>query len=156
MSLFFLLIRRPPRSTRTDTLFPYTTLFRSLPVDRCGRTALCQARPIGDTAGASRSRARAGGGAQDGGHGGLTGTVTGRTGLMTFSRKSIDIGANESKAIGALSEKGVAAAFSDAVRVETSDCAFPYSSGATPIRSDERRVGKERVRTGRTRWSPCH
>src|SRR3546814_1637089 len=27
---FFLCIRRPPRSTRTDTLFPYTTLFRSL------------------------------------------------------------------------------------------------------------------------------
>src|SRR3546814_6764710 len=27
--VFFLMIRRPPRSTRTDTLFPYTTLFRS-------------------------------------------------------------------------------------------------------------------------------
>src|SRR3546814_18240976 len=26
---FFLMIRRPTRSTRTDTLFPYTTLFRS-------------------------------------------------------------------------------------------------------------------------------
>src|SRR3546814_21008908 len=26
---FFLMRRRPPRSTRTDTLFPYTTLFRS-------------------------------------------------------------------------------------------------------------------------------
>src|SRR3546814_11379179 len=26
---FFLMIRRPPRSTRTDTLFPYTSLFRS-------------------------------------------------------------------------------------------------------------------------------
>src|SRR3546814_12429662 len=29
---FFLMIRRPPRSTRTDTLFPYTTLFRSVVV----------------------------------------------------------------------------------------------------------------------------
>src|SRR3546814_20647667 len=29
---FFLMIRRPPRSTRTDTLFPYTALFRSIPV----------------------------------------------------------------------------------------------------------------------------
>src|SRR3546814_5824102 len=28
-SFFFLMIRPPPRSTRTDTLFPYTTLFRS-------------------------------------------------------------------------------------------------------------------------------
>src|SRR3546814_11323126 len=27
--VFFLMIRRPPRSTRTDTLFPYTTLVRS-------------------------------------------------------------------------------------------------------------------------------
>src|SRR3546814_20878351 len=31
MLFFFLMIRRPPRSTRTDTLFPYTTLFRSQP-----------------------------------------------------------------------------------------------------------------------------
>src|SRR3546814_6860797 len=37
MHTFFLMIRQPPRSTRTDTLFPYTTLFRSrifLPNDR--------------------------------------------------------------------------------------------------------------------------
>src|SRR3546814_10155732 len=34
MSLFFLMLRRPPRSTRTDTLFPYTTLFRSRPPAR--------------------------------------------------------------------------------------------------------------------------
>src|SRR3546814_12469129 len=31
VGFFFLMIRRPPRSTRTDTLFPYTTLFRSSP-----------------------------------------------------------------------------------------------------------------------------
>src|SRR3546814_11532124 len=30
------MIRRPPRSTRTDTLFPYTTLFRSRPWGRAG------------------------------------------------------------------------------------------------------------------------
>src|SRR3546814_7443641 len=37
MFFFFLMIRRPPRSTRTDTLFPYTTLFRSYVADddRC-------------------------------------------------------------------------------------------------------------------------
>src|SRR3546814_12288521 len=40
MVLFFLMIRRPPRSTRTDTLFPYTTLFRS--------AGCCRARaPVG-------------------------------------------------------------------------------------------------------------
>src|SRR3546814_11735970 len=44
---FFLMIRRPPRSTRTDTLFPYTTLFRSfLPL--AGRAAKdAAARHIG-------------------------------------------------------------------------------------------------------------
>src|SRR3546814_11856847 len=37
---FFLMIRRPPRSTRTDTLFPYTTLFRS-PSVLCARRTEC-------------------------------------------------------------------------------------------------------------------
>src|SRR3546814_18573960 len=32
--VFFVIIRRPPRSTRTDTLFPYTTRFRSDGLDR--------------------------------------------------------------------------------------------------------------------------
>src|SRR3546814_17533990 len=32
-SFFFLMIRRPPISTRTDTLFPYTTLFRSVDIN---------------------------------------------------------------------------------------------------------------------------
>src|SRR3546814_7538356 len=35
-SLFFLMVLRPPRSTRTDTLFPYTTLFRSPPYRSSG------------------------------------------------------------------------------------------------------------------------
>src|SRR3546814_5599438 len=34
MLFVFLMIRRPPRSTRTDTLFPYTTLFRSRRADQ--------------------------------------------------------------------------------------------------------------------------
>src|SRR3546814_12660931 len=38
---FFLMIRRPPRSTRTDTLFPYTTLFRSRAGDRDARSSRC-------------------------------------------------------------------------------------------------------------------
>src|SRR3546814_18569243 len=33
---FFLMIPRPPRSTRTDTLFPYTTLFRSIRLGELG------------------------------------------------------------------------------------------------------------------------
>src|SRR3546814_13872494 len=49
--VFFLMIRRPPRSTRTDTLFPYTTLFRSTL-----RAAKCGAPPI--AAGDELERAR--------------------------------------------------------------------------------------------------
>src|SRR3546814_4358342 len=39
------MIRRPPRSTRTDTLFPYTTLFRSQPQHAAGRRQLPDLRP---------------------------------------------------------------------------------------------------------------
>src|SRR3546814_5015787 len=46
--LCFLMLRRPPRSTRTDTLLPYTTLFRSLPGHQQAqvsyRTAIAQDR----------------------------------------------------------------------------------------------------------------
>src|SRR3546814_7106270 len=41
---FFLMIRRPPISTRTDTLFPYTTLFRS---DRRGGVAVVEHHDAG-------------------------------------------------------------------------------------------------------------
>src|SRR3546814_3884231 len=37
------MIRRPPRSTRTDTLFPYTTLFRS-PRTHSARSLICMAQ----------------------------------------------------------------------------------------------------------------
>src|SRR3546814_5355107 len=54
MVLYFLRIRRPPRFTRTDTLFPYTTLFRSFgAVAAAGRArevdlAAAADRPGGD------------------------------------------------------------------------------------------------------------
>src|SRR3546814_7009067 len=58
---FFLMIRRPPRSTRTDTLFPYTTLFRSL-AGGAGRGP-----GAGGRGGGRRDHAGAGGGAVAGG-----------------------------------------------------------------------------------------
>src|SRR3546814_14898926 len=52
MLFFFLMLRRPPRSTRTDTPFPYTTLFRSYALSQlasaafgCGQS--CTGRPAG-------------------------------------------------------------------------------------------------------------
>src|SRR3546814_15645968 len=49
---FFLMIRRPPRSTRTDTLFPYPTLFRSEVLERVQFLADADQldRPAGDGA----------------------------------------------------------------------------------------------------------
>src|SRR3546814_2320912 len=44
------MIRRPPRSTRTDTLFPYTTLFRSQQGDHP-----CDRKPVADAHGIARS-----------------------------------------------------------------------------------------------------
>src|SRR3546814_19419248 len=43
--IFFLMIRRPRRSIRTDTLFPYTTLFRSQSRDQRSRSRLTSALP---------------------------------------------------------------------------------------------------------------
>src|SRR3546814_15330034 len=44
---FFLMIRLPPRSTRTDTLFPYTTLFRSAAAVVGEHPALAVAAEVG-------------------------------------------------------------------------------------------------------------
>src|SRR3546814_14679008 len=56
LCFFFLMIRRPPRSTRTDTLFPYTTLFRSSDIWRvdlpagpvCVKRALPRLKVVAD------------------------------------------------------------------------------------------------------------
>src|SRR3546814_14781273 len=58
--VFFLMIRRPPRSTRTDTLFPYTTLFRS------GQSCAARRRIPLYAAGGSRRRQDVASGAQIG------------------------------------------------------------------------------------------
>src|SRR3546814_13192858 len=56
LMVFFLMVRRPPRSTRTDTLFPYTTLYRSarLPAGAAGAD-----RPVAGICGTGRRRGAA-------------------------------------------------------------------------------------------------
>src|SRR3546814_15025652 len=66
-----LMIRRPPRSTRTDTLFPYTTLFRSL-LPAAGRAQ-------GAAAAATRRTACR--------HGAVAAGVTGGMGETVFGRQ---------------------------------------------------------------------
>src|SRR3546814_17126592 len=70
------MIRRPPRSTRTDTLFPYTTLFRSGPAAadthagrRFGRSRATDGLTLGNDP--HRPRGSAGGAADRAGHGQL-------------------------------------------------------------------------------------
>src|SRR3546814_11094332 len=53
---FFLMLRRPPRSTRTDTLFPYTTLFRSVVLPHHDDVAIGK---LGDRGPRIRARRRA-------------------------------------------------------------------------------------------------
>src|SRR3546814_12107884 len=72
---FFLMIRRPPRSTRTDTLFPYTTLFRS-----CRPASLAW------------QFARLQGTAADGGHIQLVCTPLYHTSALSLSVKSLMAG----------------------------------------------------------------
>src|SRR3546814_11368100 len=74
------MIRRPPRSTRTDTLFPYTTLFRS-PPERA------PSPPVGDHNGAPRA-CRGGKGTR-----GRT-MITGYASLPAPDRKGRPRGAN--------------------------------------------------------------
>lgn len=61
---------------------------------------------------------------------------------MAFKRTNVSLARSESRNIGALEEKGVAAAFCDAVRIETADCVFLSMSGQTPIDDDGNIVGE--------------
>src|SRR3546814_16863124 len=56
--ILFLMTRRPPRSTRTDTLFPYTTLFRS--ISERVRAAAANSEAAADTATLTDARYKGG------------------------------------------------------------------------------------------------
>src|SRR3546814_13304319 len=56
--LFFLMLRRPPRSTLTDTLFPYTTLFRSFFWDSASIFAIARSRKCASRSTVSAMRIR--------------------------------------------------------------------------------------------------
>src|SRR3546814_15343621 len=103
------MIRRPPRSTRTDTLFPYTTLFRSPSVFLAANNA-----PY-DTLGQLIAAAKA------------------KPGTIAFGGPGIGLPSH--------------------IAFEM----FAHTTGIkmihVPYSSEERRVGKECVRTCRSRWS---
>src|SRR3546814_13639201 len=123
---FFLMIRRPPRSTRTDTLFPYTTLFRS-----------CFDEWHGEGDGPDPSK--------------FTTSTDGRNwySIEVWQRYAspvwMDI--NQSRTLqyrggrDSDDERHISPLHLDVIE---------------RCRSEERREGKEWVRTCRSRWSPYH
>src|SRR3546814_14405145 len=119
------MIRRPPRSTRTDTLFPYTTLFRS----RGKRAAsfIEEQRLRAEALAALGATTRDHRAATLGRH---TGAEAVRAGTAQLLRLI--------SALGHESPDG---------------CKYKKGAACTG-RSEERRVGKECVSTCRSRWSP--
>src|SRR3546814_13451087 len=101
------MILRPPRSTRTDTLFPYTTLFRS------------------------RAREQ------------VTGFAHGQFHLLLL----------QCAVLGAEADHHAFATVQVASAMDVPGVGQSLQLGK---RSEERRVGKECVRTCRSRWSPYH
>src|SRR3546814_11294132 len=130
------MIRRPPRSTRTDTLFPYTTLFRSL---RSGQ------RLFNDGAHSSHVVSavdQADPARPDAAHGFFDGVAGIAPAVMRTRRKNI-----------------LAAGGCRVMVVDDDDYAIvlvEYGVAHARCRSEERRVGKECVSTCRSRWSPYH
>src|SRR3546814_18065142 len=140
--VFFLMIRRPPRSTRTDTLFPYTTLFRSLDVERRVRRQHPVQR-LGDLAGRGQRRGVAGG------DGAAVAVRTAAAGGVGFQHPHAAAGIEQRQGAGQPDHPAA-----DHQHV----IAFAHVASLRPSsrRSEERRVGKEYVRTCSTRWSPYH
>src|SRR3546814_15355184 len=128
----FLMRRRPPRSTRTDTLFPYTTLFRSAawPASIVRRSSL-RRLPV----------------ALD---------LLGQAPFMDFGRTVID--AEGADFPERLLDDGVAGHASPAHHLDAAvgDAKQRIRHRYLRHRSEESRVGKECVSTCRSRCSPCY
>src|SRR3546814_11849577 len=125
------MIRRPPRSTRTDTLFPYTTLFRSKPYGMAADAYWIKDECDGSDTGGS----------------GLSATLGDYARIGQFM---LDGGRIEGKPVIA------AAWLQGAVRRQTSvaepDRGYASLWWTDTDRSGARCVGKEGVTTCRSRW----
>src|SRR3546814_11263898 len=145
--MFVVVFRRPPRSTRTDTLFPYTTIFRS----RADR---------GENVGHVRGLAAIA-------HIGLADRELAKFDICELHGWALLLGVNRlhpsilgrvADAAG-IARKRVRAGSSvlGGRNFGIAGCehiARPRGGGEQGFRSEERRVGKECVSTCRSRWSP--
>src|SRR3546814_18075525 len=124
------MIRRPPRSTRTDTLFPYTTLFRSnnpATGQTTGTVHEASEADVADAVAAARA------------------ALGGPWGKMTTAERV--------KLIVAVADE-IDRRSEDFLDAEVADTGKPRHLASH--RSEERRVGTEGVSTCRSRWSPYH
>src|SRR3546814_20033778 len=130
------MIRRPPRSTRPDTLFPYTTLFRSISGHR---------QLLGQALANLLDNAV---------------KYSPRGGQIRMSLGRIDDAADLTVADSGpgIPAEDRARVLERFVRLDTSRGAPGSGLGLSLVaaRSEERRVGKVGVRPGRSRWSPHH
>src|SRR3546814_11701407 len=120
------MIRRPPRSTRTDTLFPYTTLFRS---DVESGVLLGEILRLEVIELVVRVDAD-------------LGQLTGQVVLVPLALEHAALDLARTHGSGLYAH----------LRVEPAR----LLDGRVELRSDERRGGKECVSTLRSRWSPYH
>src|SRR3546814_11068566 len=131
------MIRRPPRSTRTDTLFPYTTLFRSV----AGVVNFILDEDFSGIKGEVQSGITSRGDGESYKFGGAVG-------LHLFDNRLHVIASAEY-----YDRKGV---LPTADRGWSQGHSLPLTNPdvSASHRSEERRVGKECVSTSRSRWSP--
>src|SRR3546814_19434534 len=132
MLFFFLMIRRPPRSTRTDTLFPYTTLFRSACYADVKSAAEAVARVMNQPETPSALEFMDGDAVQLAEAYQPTGVPVG-VGAMLL----MEVDGNRDSIAAALP-------------------AVVAAAEGPGLRSEERRVGRECVSTCRPGWSPYH
>src|SRR3546814_20491988 len=121
------MIRRPPRSTRTDTLFPYTTLFLSFAISFL-------VRPLGGL---------------------FWGPLGDRIGRKSVLAMTILLMAGATFAVGLIPSYESIGFWAPTLLILLR-MLQGFSTGGEYGRSEERRVGKECVSPCRSRWSPYH
>src|SRR3546814_18223451 len=136
------MIRQPPRSTRTDTLFPYTTLFRSRQNER---TIEC--RP--DTARTSY-RTRYHGCSPDGSGSPADGGGLARSSSPTEASELTDVPVSRTVSVAGIAATSLLLPFSASIS------RWRFSRQRVRVRSEERRVGNAVVRTCSSWWWPSH
>src|SRR3546814_14693706 len=131
------MILGPPTSTRTDTLFPYTTLFRSRQRDDVFVGTARQQRPLAFDAGDLPARVVA-----------MAGQAAQRAGFGERAARLL-VKVRAQAQVGDVAERMLRTRGGDGV-----GDVFGQPADLAQARSVGRRVGKEGVSTCRTRWSP--